>query len=316
MSERVAGDRPLVDVCVVSWNTAELTAEALRRLLDSDQGCDLRLLVRDNGSTDGTPELLKQRVPEAEIDAGSQNLGFAGGVNTLLARSTAPWILLLNSDAWPEPNAIARLVATAQARPRAAAVAPRLERPDGSLEHSTFPFPSLRIAAIMAFRRQRLSDQRAEELLLEDAWTHDKPRPVDWAVGAALLLRRAAVDSIGYLDETFFMYVEDLEWCWRASRRGWEIYFEPSALVRHLGNASGVQRYGGRRSKVQMANAYRFYAREHGRISALAYRTLNVAGSGIRYVAARRAGDEQLAGYWRSQVAANLVRAKKPPAIP
>ena len=103
-------DRPLVDVAVVTWNTAELTAEALRRLLDTDQGCTLRLLVRDNASTDGTAGVLNERVPEAEVDAGTENLGFAAGVNTLLARSTAPWVLLLNSDAWPEPGAIGALV--------------------------------------------------------------------------------------------------------------------------------------------------------------------------------------------------------------
>jgi GT2 family glycosyltransferase len=163
----------------------------------------------------------------------------------------------------------------------------------------------------MAFWRQRLSDKRAEELMLEDSWAHDKRRRVDWAVGAALLLRREAVEAIGGFDESFFMYVEDLEWCWRATRRGWEIYFEPTALVRHLGNASGFQRYGERRSKVQMANAYTFFAREHGQIATLAYRGLNLAGSGIRYVAARLARDEQLAHYWRVQVAANLVRANK-----
>src|SRR6266702_2887491 len=130
---KTPSDRQRVDVCVVTWNTAELTAEALRRLMDSDQGCSLRLLVRDNGSSDATPELLKERVPEAEVDAGSENLGFAAGVNTLLGRSSAPWILLLNSDAWPEPGAIGRLVDAARAHPRAAAVAPRLERPGGTL---------------------------------------------------------------------------------------------------------------------------------------------------------------------------------------
>jgi N-acetylglucosaminyl-diphospho-decaprenol L-rhamnosyltransferase len=306
-------DRPLVDVCVVSWNTAELTADALRRLLDSDQGCDLRLLVRDNASTDGTPEILKERVPEAEVDTGSENLGFARGVNTLLARSTAPWILLLNSDAWPEPGAIGRLIDVARAHPRAAAVAPRLERPDGTLDHSTYPFPSLRIAAIMAFWRRRLSHERAEELMLEGDWGHDQPRRVDWAVGAALLVRREAVLDVGGLDEQFFMYAEDLEWCWRASRKGWEIWFEPSALVRHVGNASGAKRYGDLRTKTYMVNTYRFFEVEHGKAAALAYRGLNLVASGLRYIAARRAGDTELANYWRMHVAANLARKTKPP---
>jgi GT2 family glycosyltransferase len=305
--------QPLVDVCVVSWNTADLTVEALRRLLDSDQGCTLRLLVRDNGSSDGTPQLLKERVPEAEVDAGSENLGFAAGVNTLLARSTAPWILLLNSDAWPEAGAIRLLVEAAQAHPRAAAIAPRLEHPDGILEHSTFPFPSLHVAALLAFRRKRLSHERADELMLEGDWEHDRARPVDWAVGAALLLRREALVALGGLDERFFMYVEDLEWCWRASTRGWEIWFEPRALVRHVGNASGAQRYGALRTKAYTANTYRFFEREHGRLATLAYRGLNLAGSGIRYVAARRSGDADLAHYWRAQIAANLAREKRIP---
>jgi GT2 family glycosyltransferase len=109
------------------------------------------------------------------------------------------------------------------------------------------------------------------------------------------------------------MYVEDVEWCWRASRLGWEIWFEPSALVLHVGNASGEKRYGDLRTKTYMANSYRFYAREHGQLAALAYRGLNLAGSGIHYVAARRAGDRDLAHYWRHQIAANLARAKESP---
>jgi GT2 family glycosyltransferase len=215
-----------VDVGVVSWNTAELTAAALRRLMDSDQGCDMRLLVRDNGSSDGTPELLQKEVPEAEIDAGSENLGFAAGVNTIISRSAAPWLFLLNSDAWPAPGAIGRLVEAMAERPRAALVAPRVERPDGTLEHSTFPFPSLRLAATMAFWRKRLSHARADELMLEGDWAHDRSRQVDWAVGAALLMRREALDDVGGFDERYFMYVEDVEWAWRARRKGWEIWFE------------------------------------------------------------------------------------------
>src|SRR5437870_8483465 len=262
-------ERPTVDVAVITWNTAELTATGLRRLLDSDQGCDVRLLVRDNASSDDTVSVLASRVPEAVVDAGTQNLGFAAGVNTIVRRSTAPWIFLLNSDAWPEPGAIGALVRAARLRPRAAAVAARLERPDGTLEHSTFPFPSIRVAAIMAFRRRSLSHGRAEELMLEGHWAHDRPRAVDWAVGAALLIRREALEEIGGFDERFFMYVEDVEWCCRAGRRGWEIWFEPAAVVRHVGNVSGRRRYGETRTKEYMRNTYAFYRREHGAAAAL-----------------------------------------------
>ena len=88
-----SASKPRVDVGVVTWNTRDLTVEALRRLLDTPTTCELRLLVRDNASTDGTADAIASRVPEAELDRGDANLGFAGGVNTLLARSDAPWFL-------------------------------------------------------------------------------------------------------------------------------------------------------------------------------------------------------------------------------
>src|ERR1700687_2415021 len=260
----VGVDVPVGDVGVVTWNSRDLTVEALRRLVDTEQGCRLRLLVRDNGSTDGTADAIAAVVPEAQLDAGKINLGFAGGVNTLLARSSAEWFLALNSDAWPEDGAVGRLVEAAIARPRAAAVAARLERPDGTLEHSTHPFPSSAVAALVLTRIYRRLPSLAWRHCIEGAWSHDETRRVDWAVGAALLLRRQAIADVGLLDERFFMFAEDVEWCWRARAKGWEIWFEPSAVVRHVGNASGAQSYGSSRTDAYLRNTYRFYRGEHG----------------------------------------------------
>jgi GT2 family glycosyltransferase len=272
--------------------TAQLVAAVVvrRRLTTSDQGADLRLLVRDNGSTDDTAERVHHAAPVAEVYRGD-NLGFAGGVNFLLARASAPWVFLLNSDAWPETGAIGRLVEAALADPRAAAVAPRIERPAGGLEHSTHRFPSLRLAAATAWGVGRLSAERADALLLTGAWLHDRPRVVDWAVGAALLLRRDALEDVGPLDDTFFMYAEDLDWCWRAHRRGWHVRFEPSAVVRHVGNASGSQRYGHRRARAHFASAYRFYRRTHGLPSVLALRGLHALGAARAGLCALLSGD-------------------------
>ncbi len=306
-----------VDVGVVTWNTKDLSVAALRRLLDTDQGCRIRLLVRDNGSTDGTGAAIAAAVPEADLDAGGDNLGFAAGVNTLLARSRAPWFLTLNSDAWPEPGAVGRMVAAAKGRPGAAAVAPRLERPDGSLEHSTHPFPSLRVAGVVNFGgHRRLPRSLADRLLLEGSWNHDRPRPVDWAVGAALLMRREAIDAIGGFDERFFMYAEDLDWCWRARRRGWEIWFEPAALVRHLGNASGAQSYGNRRTEATARNAYRFYRREHGSLATAAYRACNLAGAARLAASAKLHGREGDVEFWAREARSHLVTASGPDGPP
>lgn len=286
---------------VVTWNTAELTVQALRRLLDSDQGAHLRLLVRDNASTDGTAEAIAAAVPEAEVDAGSENLGFAAGMNTLLARSTAPWFLALNSDAWPEPQAIGRLVATAMRQPRAAAVAPRLVRPDGSLEHSTHPFPSLSVAGLMALGGDRWLPRRiADRMLLEPGWDHRRSRAVDWAVGAALLMRRSAIDEVGWFDERFFMYVEDLAWCHRAHAKSWSIQFEPSAVVVHVGNASGQFGYGERRTRTYLENTKRWYLAEHGALQTRAYGLINAAGALRHQVSAHQRGAAAEEEWWRA----------------
>jgi GT2 family glycosyltransferase len=302
----MTSERERVDVGVVTWNTKVLTVTSLRRLLDTDQGCSIRLLVHDNASSDGSADAIAREVPEAELEAGSENLGFAGGMNRLIARSDAPWFFALNPDAWPREGAIGRLVSAAKEHPDAAAVAPRLERPDGTLEHSTLPFPSLRVAAATALGPRFVSHERGDQLMLAGRWAHDRPRDVDWAVGAALLIPRRALDEVGPFTERFFMYVEDLEWCWRARRRGWSIRFEPSAVVVHVGNAAGAQRYGERRTRTYMENTYAFYRGEHGVLSAVAYRALNIAGSARGLLWAKRSGRAGDIAYWRRELRAHL----------
>ena len=291
-----------VDVGVVTWNTRELAVESLRRLLDSDQGCRIRLMVRDNGSTDGTPAAIRERVPEAEVDADARNLGFAAGMNRLLERGRAPWFLALNPDAWPEPGAVGALLHAGERLPTAAAVAPRIERPDGTLEHSTHPFPSLRMAFLHALGgRWWLPHRVLEREMLEGFWDHDVSRPVQWAVGAALLMRRSLVEEVGPFDEGFFMYAEDLEWCWRVHRAGYDVLFEPSARFRHVGNASGEQAFGAGRVEVETAAALRFHRMAHGPASTRVYRIVSAVAAAELWAGARVRGDHAAAERWSRQ---------------
>ncbi len=307
---------PRVDVGMVTWNGAELALRAARSLFESDQGCDIGLLVYDNGSTDGTPELLRAALPRAEVIAGGENLGFSRAMNVLIAKSGAPFFFALNSDAWPEAGAVGRLVDAAERHPRAAAIAPLLLRPDGSVEHSTHPFPSLRIAALDALGlRGALPKALARAWCLEGTWAHDEAREVDWAVGAALLMRRAALDEVGYLEERFFMYAEDLEWCWRAHRRGWEVRFEPSAVVRHVGNASGARRFGAERMNLETANLHSFYRAEHSGAASVAYRVLSAAGCLLGERRARRNLEDEEAAHWHRQAKAHLTTARAARAV-
>jgi len=297
---RTSRKTPEVDVAVVTWNTGEVTLDALTALAKAEASGTVRVLVRDNGSMDGTAEAIAAKFPDIELDAGTVNLGFAGGVNTILARSRAPWVLLLNSDAWPEPEAIGRMIACAERHPRAAAVAPKLLRPDDTLEPSTWPFPSLRVAVRAALQPVRY------------LWAHDTERSIDWAVGAALLIRRAALDEIGHLDDSLFMYGEDLDWCWRAREAGWQIWFTPAAVVRHIGNASGSKRYGAGQPAAWIANSIVVYRRRHSAVATRAWQLANSAGAVLAARRAKRAGNPDGRSHWRSQVRPWLGSSEEP----
>ncbi|HVV75183.1 MAG TPA: glycosyltransferase family 2 protein [Mycobacteriales bacterium] len=283
-----------IDVAIVTWNTRDTTIDAIKALLATAPD-EVRVLVRDNASTDGTAGAVAAAYPDAEIDAGAENLGFAGGVNTILRRSTAPWVLLLNPDAWPDPGAIERLLACAHRHPRAAVVAPRLLRPDGRLEPSAWPFPSLRVSLASALRNDR------------NIWPHDVERRVDWAVGAAWLLRREAIKAIGELDDSLFMYAEDLEWCWRAHDAGWEVWFTPDAVVRHIGNVSGAQRFGPSQPSAWIANSVAVYGRRHSPAATSLWRRANAFSAAIHAYRARRRGDTAGAEQLRHQQRAWLA---------
>jgi hypothetical protein len=283
--------RPAIDIAMVTWNTRETTLEALAALR-AVAPAGTRVLVRDNGSADGTAAAITAAYPDVDLDAGEVNLGFAGGVNTILRRSTAPWVMLLNSDAWPEPGAIERMVECAERHPRAGAVTPTLLRPDGTPEVSGWPFPSIRVT---------LASGRAGY----DAFHgHDQEHAVDWAVGAAVLLRRDAVDELGGLDESLFMYAEDLEWCWRAHDAGWETWLAPAAVVRHVGNASGAQRYGAHQPAAWIPNSVIVYRRHHGAVATRLWQLTNAFGALRAGRRARRRHDETRAAHFRVQARA------------
>lgn len=278
---------PAVDVAIVTWNTRETTLETLRALRKSEPEGRLAIHVRDNASTDGTAEAIRAEFPDVSLDAGETNLGFAAGMNTVLRRGGAPWCLLLNSDAWPEPGAISRLVECAERHPKAAVVVPRLLRPEGGLEPSTWPFPSLGLSVSAALRPAK------------HVWEHDRERQVDWAVGAAWLVRRTAVEAIGGLDESFFMYAEDVEWCWRARDAGWGVWFTPDAVVRHIGNASGAQRYGMKQPAAWIANSVRVYRRHHTAVGTRLWQAVNALGAALQM--RRLRADSGEVQQWRVQ---------------
>lgn len=259
---------PTVAVVIVSYNTARL----LHSCLESLRACTLPLhiVVVDNASCDGSPDVVRAGFPEVDLLALDHNPGFAGGVALGLdylerrlaggnapdasARPSAsfpstfrlaiPYILILNPDTIIHPGAIEALVAFMEAHPRVGLVGPRLLNPDGTLQAAAFRFPTLLMTLLDLFPPGEVLPGR-----LYGSWWHgrypqeryDEPFPIDHPLGACMLVRAEVLATVGAMDPSFFMYSEEIEWCWRIRQAGWAIWQVPAARVTHVGGAATGQ---------------------------------------------------------------------------
>jgi N-acetylglucosaminyl-diphospho-decaprenol L-rhamnosyltransferase len=230
----------------------------IERCLESVRG--LETIVVDHGSTDGTLELVRERFPEARI-VEQENRGLGAGWNAGMRAAWGRYFLILNADAWVVGDAVERLVAFADARPEAGLVGPRLRNPDGSLQRSVRGFPSpWRLATEYLFLRKLAPRSRALNAFYAGGFAHDEPREVDWVMGACMLVRRAAVEEAGPLDEAFFLFAEETDWCYRLREAGWRVWFCPDGEVVHVGGAS----HGGRLFRENVRGNLRFLAKHRG----------------------------------------------------
>jgi GT2 family glycosyltransferase len=243
-------------VVVVTWNAAGHIA----RCLESVAGYET--VVVDNGSTDGTAALVRERFPAVRLIE-QDNRGMGGGNNTgMRAAAGGRYWLLLNSDAYlAAPGTLDRLVAFADAHPRAAVVGPRLTNPDGSLQRSVRGDPTAwRLATEYLFLRRLGPHTRALNAFYGAGFDHKSAAQVESLQGAALLVRRQAADEVGLFDEAFFMFSEETDWLYRFRQAGWQVWFTPAAEVVHLGGAS----HGGRLYAENLRGILRFVAKHRG----------------------------------------------------
>ena len=247
----VAGD---VSVVVVTWNALPW----LERCLDSVRGHET--VVVDHGSTDGTLELVASRYPDVGLIR-QENLGMGAGNNAGLRATRGRYAFLLNPDAWVVGDSLARLVAFADEHPEAAVVGPRLTNPDGTLQRSARGDPTLwGLATEYLFIRKLAPRSGLLNPLYAGGFGHDETRAVDWVSGAALLVRRRAMEAVGLFDEDFFMFSEEADWQYRFRRAGWSVLFYPGAEVVHVGGAS----HSGRLYVENLRGHLRFLAKHRG----------------------------------------------------
>lgn len=239
MSVVTVGQRR-VSAIIVSYNTRELLRQSIESVLRPGQHVsrEIECIVVDNASQDGSAEMVAAEFPEIVLLLCERNLGFAAAVNRGLLHARADYVLLLNPDAELLDDALARMVQFLDAHHGVAAVGPRLTYGDGSSQHAAFAFPTLPMIFLDFFPlHRRLLGSRLNGRYPGSAGPH----PIGHPLGACMLVRRQALDEVGPMDERFFMYCEEVDWCMRAQRLGWKVYHLPEAKARHLGAQSTRQ---------------------------------------------------------------------------
>lgn len=288
VADRTTRASSAITVVIVSFNTREMTCECLRILATELAGYTAETIVVDNGSQDGSVAAIRREFPAVHVIANERNLGFGAANNVALRLGQGDFFLLLNTDAFLQPGALAALLKVLQTDPKIGLVGPRLLNGDGTLQRSCFRFPSPLQAWLENLWVPRLFP---EHPILGDfrGWPHDTERQVDFVVGACMLVRREVIVPDGYFDERFFMYQEEADLQKRIQEAGWKIVFTPAAEVVHLGGASG-------KKEPDRINGYffesldRYEMKHHGMAGFVLARAAMLVGCSLRLVAWTLAG--------------------------
>jgi len=289
---------PDVTVVVVTWNALPWIEECLRSVAGED------VIVVDNGSTDGTVDLVREQFPDVRLIE-QDNRGMGGGNNTGMREAVGRYFFLLNSDAWVVGDGLAKLVAFADAQPEAAVVGPRLRNVDGTLQRSVRAEPTLwRISTEYFFIRKLAPRTTLLNPLYVGGFDHGSARESDWLSGAALLVRREAADEVGLFDEDFFMFGEEVDWMTRFRRAGWKVVFYPGAEVVHVGGAS----HGGGLYIENLRSHLRWFDKHKGPEEAERARILLLVSLRLRALTPRRGHEREGVRFLGSGNAQALLR--------
>lgn len=259
---------PDVSIIIVNWNGKDLLRRCLTAVEQTLGDIDAEIFVVDNASTDGSQAMVRGAFPRVRLIENSENLGFAGANNQAMRLSRGRYVLLLNSDAFVREGTIPEMVAFMDRTPDAGVASCKLLYEDGSLQRSCYAFPTLWTEFCIAVGLDKLFPRsRWFGQFLMTYWDYDDVRPVDGVMGAFMLVRAAALSEVGLMDEQYFMYSEEVDWCYRFRQKGWKTYFYPYVDAVHLWGGST------RQVRVEMLvqlyrSRTRFFRKFHGHAAA------------------------------------------------
>lgn len=294
-----------LSVCILSWNTKDLTFACLDSIKRHTRRIAYEIILVDNGSHDGVSEGVRARYPEVKLIRNETNIGFTRGNNQALRESSGRYVILLNNDTEIEAGCFDRMVELMDADPAVGMGCCRMVYPDRSLYlniHDEFPGPG----NVMAERTLlsellpgcRLHNHYRAKYTVTDPDAYEKDREIAWGLGAFLMARREVVERIGLLDEAFFIFFEEIDWCRRCVDAGWKVKYYAEPVVVHHTARSIVQEYP-RMSQVWHHSRFHYFAKHHGLFAMLLLKLLTATGIVVRLgkyaFQAGRAAPEQAA---------------------
>jgi len=265
-----------ISIIIVSYNTKDYLRGCLRSIENTKGSASYQVIVVDNASTDGSVDMVLHEFPESRIVPNKRNLGFAAATNIGLERATGRYVFLLNSDTLLTEHALDRIVMFMDKWPEAGACGCRLLNADGT------PQPSARLMKAYSLPYLAVNALGIQSLIPEGWLSHNRAlflngeydalREVDFVSGAALVVRREVLNDVGYLDERFFLYGEEMDWCYRCRKQGHRIFMFPGAEIIHFGGGSAPSQ-----ATLELClckGRYEFVEKHSGPAKALAYRLL------------------------------------------
>lgn len=298
---------PIVSIVIVVWNAKHYVIECLSSLRDCCKTVDSEVIVVDNASTDGTPDVVAEQFPEVKLIRNPENFGFAKANNIGIALSSGDYVCLVNSDVKFVDDCISPLIDYLSTNASVAMVGPKMLSKEGMVLRSTMRFPTIWNYLCRALKLDRVfKTSRVFGGLLMSDFDHQTTTPVEVLAGWFIAVRRSAIDRVGPLDPQFFMYGEDVDWCYRFRQAGYEVVFFAEAAAIHYGGASSS--HAPLRFYLELYRAtWQYWRKHHHGLAQLGFlltfavhHLVRVLGSGFVYLCRPSRKSEAAAKFKRS----------------
>ena len=254
-----------LSIVIVNWKVKDLLRRCLASVYRETKDLSFEVFVVDNDSGDGSVEMVIKEFPQANVIANNRNLGFAAGNNPAIAAAAGDLVLLLNPDAEVTDGALGKMAAYMRRNPHVGILGPRLVGDDGKLQPSVRRFPTLASQLLIMLKLHHAFPSLAPlRRYFAADFDYAREAAVDQVMGAAFMIRRGALDELGGLDERFFIWFEEVDYCKRAKDAGFQVWYAPVATIRHHGGESFGQVFGPKKQAYFNDSLRKYFLKHEG----------------------------------------------------